>query len=156
MNTRILFFLLLFSQMAFAQVAESSSDTVIVSTAEIVAEFNGGLDALSQYISTNLETVSNPKKKKASAREDFVSNPKKKKASAREDLFEGGRVVVRFVIEKDGTVSNVYLEERLRKCEPCNREAVRVVQDMPKWNPAYKNGNPVRMYFRLPIRFVVD
>ena len=141
MNNRLLFFLLLFSQMAFAQVAESSSDTVIVSTAEIVAEFNGGLEALSQYISTNLETV---------------SNPKKKKASAREDAFEGGRVVVRFVIEKDGTVSNVYLEERLRKCEPCNREAVRVVQDMPKWNPAYKNGNPVRMYFRLPIRFVVD
>lgn len=141
MNSRLLFFLLLFSQMAFTQVAESSSDTAIVSTAEIEAEFNGGLEALSQYLLANIEVVSNPKKKK--------SVPK-------EELFEGGRVIVRFVIEKDGTVSNVYLEERLRKCAPCNREAIRVVQDMPKWNPAYKNGNPVRMYFRLPILFVVD
>ena len=142
MNTRILFFLLLFGQMAFSQVVESSYDTSSVEPfVEFEPEFNGGFDALIQYITANLEGV---------------SNPKKKRAVAKEDLFEGGRVLVRFIIEKDGKVSNVVLEERLRKCEPCNREAIRVVKNMPKWKPGSQNGRVVRTYVRLPIRFVVD
>ena len=127
--------------MAFTQVTESTIDTAIVTTPEKDPEYNGGFEALIQYITTNLEGVSNPKKKR--------SVPK-------EDLFEGGRVIVRFIIEKDGTVSNVVLEERLRKCEPCNREAIRVVKNMPKWKPGSKNEKAVRTYVRLPIRFVVD
>lgn len=141
MKNSLLFSLLLFSQMAFTQVTESTIDTAIVNKPEIDPEYNGGFEALIQYITTNLEGVSNPKKKR--------SVPK-------EDLFEGGRVIVRFIIEKDGTVSNVVLEERLRKCEPCNREAIRVVKSMPKWKPGSKNGKAVRTYVRLPIRFVVD
>jgi protein TonB len=141
MKSSLLFSLLLFSQMAFTQVTESTIDTAIVTTPEKDPEYNGGFEALIQYITTNLEGVSNPKKKR--------SVPK-------EDLFEGGRVIVRFIIEKDGTVSNVVLEERLRKCEPCNREAIRVVKNMPKWKPGSKNGKAVRTYIRLPINFVVD
>ena len=141
MKNSLHFSLLLFSQLAFTQVTESTIDTAIVNTPEINPEYNGGFEALAQYITANLEGVSNPKKKR--------SVPK-------EDLFEGGRVIVRFIIEKDGTVSNVVLEERLRKCEPCNREAIRVVKNMPKWKPGSKNGKVVRTYVRLPIRFVVD
>lgn len=132
---------LVLSSLSYAQVTESTIDTAIVNTPEIDPEYNGGFEALIQYITTNLEGVSNPKKKR--------SVPK-------EDLFEGGRVIVRFIIEKDGTVSNVVLEERLRKCEPCNREAIRIVKNMPKWKPGSKSGKAVRTYVRLPIRFVVD
>jgi protein TonB len=140
-NTHFLFLSLILSFLSYAQVTESISDTAIVTTPTLDAEYNGGFEALAQYITANIEGVSNPKKKR--------SVPK-------EDLFEGGRVIVRFIIEKDGTVSNVVLEERLRKCEPCNREAIRVVKNMPKWKPGLKNGKAVRTYVRLPIRFVVD
>ena len=140
-NTLFLFLSFVLSSLSYAQVTESNSDTAVVNTPEIDPEYDGGFEALAQYITANLEGVSNPKKKR--------SVPK-------EDLFEGGRVIVRFIIEKDGTVSNVVLEERLRKCEPCNREAIRVVKNMPKWKPGSKNEKAVRTYVRLPIRFVVD
>ena len=140
-NSLILILSVVLSSFSYAQVTESSIDTAIVKTPEIDPEYNGGFEALIQYLTTNLEGVSNPKKKR--------SVPK-------EDLFEGGRVIVRFIIEKDGTVSNVLLEERLRKCEPCNREAIRVVKNMPKWKPGLKNGKAVRTYVRLPIRFEIE
>ena len=140
-HTFFLFLSLVLSSVSYAQVTESISDTAIVNAPEIDPEYNGGFEALNQYIASNLEGVSNPKKKK--------SVPK-------EDLFEGGRVIVRFIIEKDGTVSHVVLEERLEKCDPCNQEAIRVVKNMPKWKPGSKNGKAVRTYVRLPIRFVVD
>jgi periplasmic protein TonB len=141
MKISLLFSLLLFCQLACTQVVDPNLDTAILAMPEIDPEYSGGFEALIQYITTNLEGVSNPKKKR--------SVPK-------EDLFEGGRVIVRFIIEKDGSVSNVVLEERLRKCEPCNREAIRVVKNMPKWKPGSKNGKAVRTYVRLPINFVVD
>lgn len=140
-NSLFLILSVVLSSFSYAQVTESTIDTAIVKTPEIDPEYNGGFEALIQYITTNLEGVSNPKKKR--------SVPK-------EDLFEGGRVIVRFIIEKDGTVSNVILEERLRKCEPCNREAIRVVKNMPKWKPGLKNGKAVRTYVRLPIRFEIE
>lgn len=141
MKSSLLFSLLLFSQLAFTQVTESSVDTAIVNTPEKDPEYIGGMDALTQYLLTNLEGI---------------GNSESEKSDAKEELLVGGRVIVRFIIEKDGTVSNVVLEERLRKCEPCNREAIRVVKNMPKWKPGSKNGKAVRTYVRLPIRFVVD
>ena len=141
MKSSLLFSLLLFSQLAFTQVTESTIDTAIVNTPEKDPEYNGGMDALTQYLLTNLEGI---------------GNSESEKSDAKEELQVGGRVIVRFIIEKDGTVSNVVLEERLRKCEPCNREAIRVVKNMPKWKPGSKNGKAVRTYVRLPIRFVLD
>ena len=141
MKNSLLFSLLLFSQLAFTQVTESTIDTAIVNTPEKDPEYIGGMDALTQYLLTNLEGI---------------GNSESEKSDAKEELQVGGRVIVRFIIEKDGTVSNVVLEERLRKCEPCNREAIRVVKNMPKWKPGSKNEKAVRTYVRLPIRFVVD
>lgn len=141
MKSSLLFSLLLFSQLAFTQVVESSNDTSsVASMVEIEPEYIGGLDALTQYLLTNLEGI---------------GNSESEKSDSKEELLIGGRVIVRFIIEKDGTVSNVVLEERLRKCEPCNREAIRVVKNMPKWKPGSKNGKAVRTYVRLPIRFEV-
>ncbi|MBD5219607.1 MAG: energy transducer TonB [Bacteroidales bacterium] len=62
-----------------------------------------------------------------------------------------GRVVVEFIVEVDGTLSNVKV---VRSREPsCDKEAVRVIQSMPRWSPGYHNGNPVRVVCQLPIAF---
>jgi len=62
-----------------------------------------------------------------------------------------GRVVLSFVVEKDGSLSNI---EILR--DPgggCGEEAVRVLKLMPAWLPGMKDGKPVRVNFKLPVRF---
>ena len=65
-----------------------------------------------------------------------------------------GRVLVRFVIEKDGSVSNV---EILKKVSPgIDKEAKRVIESMPKWTPAKNNGKPVRLWFNMPINFTLQ
>ena len=62
-----------------------------------------------------------------------------------------GRVMVEFVIEKDGSIGDVRVLTGLNR--DCDKEAIRVVKSMPKWCPAENNGAPVRSYFMLPITF---
>ena len=62
-----------------------------------------------------------------------------------------GRVVLRFVVQKDGKIGNV---EVLKKLSPsCDREAVRVVNAMPPWIPGSQGKHAVAVYFTLPIQF---
>ena len=62
-----------------------------------------------------------------------------------------GRVIVSFIIEKDGSVSNV---ELISGVDPLlDAEALRVVKAMPSWNPGKINGKPVRTQYALPITF---
>ncbi|MBD8389820.1 energy transducer TonB [Dysgonomonas sp. BGC7] len=62
-----------------------------------------------------------------------------------------GRVTIRFVVTKNGTISDVTV---IRGIDPsCDREAVRVVKAMPKWIPGKQNGLNVPVYFTLPIVF---
>lgn len=62
-----------------------------------------------------------------------------------------GRVTLRFVVSKTGTIENVTV---VRGIDPsCDKEAVRVVQSMPKWIPGKQNGLNVPVYFNLPIQF---
>lgn len=67
-----------------------------------------------------------------------------------------GRVLVRFVVEKDGRVSNVSVVRPLVGCEACDRAVVRVIDKMPAWIPAKNGGNPVRTWVTLPINFSPD
>jgi len=62
-----------------------------------------------------------------------------------------GNVYLSFVIEKDGTVSNVRVIRGAASI--LNREAIRVISQMPKWTPGMQNGKPVRVQFNLPIHF---
>lgn len=60
-----------------------------------------------------------------------------------------GRVIIRFVVSKTGDITNV---EVLRGLDPsCDKEAIRVVQSMPKWIPGKQNGRNVPVYFTLPV-----
>jgi protein TonB len=62
-----------------------------------------------------------------------------------------GRVIVQFVVEKDGSVSNVQV---VRSVDPAlDREAVNVVKRMPKWNPGMNSGQPARVKYTLPVTF---
>ena len=62
-----------------------------------------------------------------------------------------GRVIIQFVVERDGTITDVHVA---RGVDPyLDKEAVRVVQSMPKWIPGKQNGKAVRVKFTVPVMF---
>lgn len=65
-----------------------------------------------------------------------------------------GRVFVSFVIEIDGSVSNIKILRGIGG--GCDEEAIRVVQSMPKWKPGTQRNNPVRVRFNLPLKFTLQ
>ncbi|MEO9475918.1 MAG: energy transducer TonB [Cyclobacteriaceae bacterium] len=71
--------------------------------------------------------------------------------AARLDI--SGRVFVQFVVEKDGSITDVKVIKGL--FEDCDEEAVRVIENAPAWNPGKQRGNPVRVYQRVPIMFML-
>lgn len=62
-----------------------------------------------------------------------------------------GRVIVKFVVEKDGSVSQAQILKGVDK--DLDKEALRVVNKMPKWQAGKNNGVSVRSYFTLPVNF---
>ena len=62
-----------------------------------------------------------------------------------------GRVTVSFVVEKDGSITDVQVA---RSADPSlDKEAVRVVKSMPRWTPGRQNGSTVRVKFNVPVTF---
>jgi protein TonB len=62
-----------------------------------------------------------------------------------------GRVVIKFVVGKDGSVSQAQV---VRGVDPSlDKEALRVVNAMPKWNPGMNNGQPAAVWYTLPVQF---
>lgn len=98
---------------------------------EKMPEFPGGEKALLNFISENIIYPESAKDKNIS-----------------------GRVFVTFVVEKDGSVSDVKLLRGIGK--ECDEEAMRVVKAMPKWKPGMNEGKPVRVSYALPIHFRLD
>jgi protein TonB len=65
-----------------------------------------------------------------------------------------GRVIVSFVVEKDGTLTNFKIEKGFRK--EFDEEAIRVLKKSPKWTPARKNNIPVRVRYIVPVTFALN
>jgi protein TonB len=65
-----------------------------------------------------------------------------------------GRVFVTFVVEKDGSVTDVKVLRGIGG--GCDEEAVRVIKSMPKWKPGKQRGKPVRVQYRMPIKFTLQ
>lgn len=63
-----------------------------------------------------------------------------------------GKVIVSFVVEKDGSISNIKILNNPYGFG-LEEEAIRVIKMMPKWNEGWHQGKPVRAYFNLPINF---
>lgn len=67
------------------------------------------------------------------------------------DICAQGRVIVRFVVEKDGSISDAVV---IRSIDPIlDKEALRVVNSMPKWIPGKQNGKNVRVHYCVPVSF---
>jgi len=81
---------------------------------------------------------------------EYVQKNLKYPMMARESDIQG-RVFVGFVVEKDGSISNVKVLRGIGG--GCDEEAVRVVQSLPKFKPGKQRGNPVRVQYTLPIVF---
>jgi TonB family protein len=62
-----------------------------------------------------------------------------------------GNVTLTFVIEKDGSLSNRHVLKDIGG--GCGEEALRMLDQMPKWNPGAVHGEPVRVRYMLPVRF---
>jgi protein TonB len=74
-------------------------------------------------------------------------------ALAKENNIQGV-VALTFVVNKDGSVSDVAVVKEIGG--GCGKEAVRVVKAMPKWSAGEANGHPVKVRFTLPVRFRLD
>lgn len=64
-----------------------------------------------------------------------------------------GKCYVQFIVNVDGSISNVRIMRGVTDCPECDKEAMRVIKSMPKWNPGKLNGKPVDSYYNLPIVF---
>lgn len=65
-----------------------------------------------------------------------------------------GTVVIRFVVEKDGSITKAAIAREIGG--GCGKEALRVVNSMPKWKPGKQSGKAVRTEFTLPVQFQLD
>ena len=63
-----------------------------------------------------------------------------------------GRAICQFVVEKDGSISNVVVI-RSSGDRDLDNEAIRVVQSMPQWKPGKQRGVPVRVQYTIPVSF---
>ena len=131
MKIKLLFttLLLLTASLNYAQV-QHDNDTVIFIDVEEPPTFPGGDSALVAYLKHNLHYPPAEKEKGIQ-----------------------GKVFVGFVIEKDGAVSSVEVKRGIG--EECDAEAVRVVKEMPNWEPGKQSGIVVRMAMVLPISFKI-
>jgi protein TonB len=87
-----------------------------------------------------------------SALMDYLKNNIKYPQLARESNIQG-TVFVTFVVEPNGSISNVKVLRGIGG--GCDEEATRVVKNMPSWTPGKQRGKPVRVQFNLPIRFIL-
>ena len=102
--------------------------TKVFDVVEEMPSFPGGQGALMQYLASNI-------KYPVVAQENGVQ----------------GRVIVSFVVERDGSISDVKVA---RSVDPSlDREAQRVVKSMPKWKPGKQNGSAVRVKYTVPVVF---
>lgn len=86
----------------------------------------------------------------AAALMKFLSDNIKYPVVAQENGVQG-RVVVSFVVERDGSITDVKV---VRSVDPSlDREATRVVKSMPKWIPGKQNGSAVRVKYNVPVSF---
>jgi len=84
---------------------------------------------------------------------DYLSRSLQYPAGAR-DMGIEGKVIVQFVVNEDGSVSNAHVVKGIGG--GCDEEALRVVNGMQRWKPGKQNGHAVKVFYTLPIRFVLQ
>ena len=116
------------SGQAFAQSKSDTSDQhSFVDPVEISPQFPGGQNALLRFIKSNIHYVKGA---------------------------EGKKVFIRFIVEANGSLSNLEIARGLNK--DADKEALRILRISPKWQPGIQNGSPYRVAYTLPIKFPVN
>ena len=100
----------------------------IMGLTEEMPEFPGGMDSLQAFLVSEIQYPQ-------VAKDNGIT----------------GTVLVEFVVEKDGSVTNAKVKIPL--FPECDKEACRAVMSMPKWKPGKNMGKPVRSYYQVPITF---
>ena len=109
-------------------VKPKEEENKVFDVVEQMPSFPGGQAALMNYLNSNI-------KYPVIAEENGIQ----------------GRVVVQFVVGKDGSISNVHV---VKSVDPSlDKEAVRVVKNMPRWIPGKQNGQSVTVRYTLPVTF---
>ena len=111
--------------------SDSSDSNKIFKEVEQQPEFPGGIQKMMQWLSEHIQYPESAKKAK-----------------------QEGRVVVRFVVQKDGSIGDV---EIVRGQTPdLDKEAIRVVKSFPRFTPGKSEGKPVAVWYALPIAFKLE
>ena len=106
----------------------SNNDNKVYTVVEQMPMFPGGDTALMGYLRDNLNYPKDAKEKGIQ-----------------------GSIVVGFIVEQDGSITNA---DVIRSVDPSlDKEAIRVVENMPKWIPAKQNGQYVRVKYQVPVSF---
>ena len=117
--------------LSFETTAQRDTTETIQAITEISPEFPGGMEKCLEYIQTN------------------IKYPKEAM-----ELGIEGKVFVKFVVTKDGSITSVVV---VKGIDPLlDKEAKRLIQNMPKWSPGSNNGVPASCYFYLPVYFKLD
>ena len=114
-------------------VVKPSSEPGVVSFAAVekLPSFPGGEEGFANYLAKS------------------IRYPKE----AKDNKFTG-RVIVTFIVEKDGKLTNIKVLRDIGG--GCGPEAVRVLEESPNWNPGLQNGKPVRVSYTMPVNFTLD
>lgn len=110
---------------------KQQSDDPIFTVVEVMPQFPGGDEARNKYMQENL-----------------TYPDEARKAGIQ------GTVYVTFVIETDGSVSNVRVLRGVDKS--LDEVAVKAIENMPSWKPGMQRGEPVRVQFNMPVKFALD
>ena len=95
---------------------------------EVMPEFPGGSAELLKYLSTHI-----------------------KYPTMSQEMGSQGRVIVQFVVDKDGSITNPTVVRGVDAY--LDKEAIRVISGMPKWKPGVQNGKKVRVKYTVPVVF---
>lgn len=104
---------------------------ILHSDFEVMPSFPGGEDSLGRFLSNLLQF------------------PKDSKGN-----YLKGKVIVGFIVNKEGIIDEIKIEKGV--CKELDEEAIRVVKLIPKWQPGKQDGNPVDVWFTLPINFELE
>lgn len=75
--------------------------------------------------------------------------------AARENKVQG-RLTAQFVVEKDGSITDIKVIKGEELQHGLPEEVIRVIKSMPKWTPGKQNGQPVRSYYMQPFNFALQ
>ena len=112
--------------------AVEENEDIVFTVVETMPEFPGGVQALARYIAENI-------KYPTIAQENGIQ----------------GRAMCQFIVERDGSISGVEIV-RSAGDKSLDKEALRLIKSMPKWNPGRQKGYPVRVKYTVPVNFTLQ